>query len=134
MTPAEWTGVAGVTIAALGTIGIPCALWLQKVEKTANEAKLGVERIDRERTEALVIWTRRMEKAEDAAESMRELAGAVKHMGELTAAEIKHLAEKVGEHASFAKEQFGEIRHTLKNQDARVQALAQKVLRESKAE
>lgn len=91
----------------------------------------GVDQIQRDRAEALISWGKRMERAENAADSMRELAGAVRHMGEMTAAEIKHLAEKVGEHADFAKDQFGEIRHTLKNQDARVQALAQKVLRDS---
>ena len=122
MTPADWGQTLSGAVAVIA-LGAGYGLWVFKVSEKANKAYEGVQRIDRERAEAIVSWGRRLDKAENAAESMRELAGAVKHMGEMTALEIRTLSEKVVEHSILAKDQFVEIRTTLTQQDAMLRAL-----------
>lgn len=56
----------------------------------------------------------RLDKAETTAANLERLADAVKYGAEATSASIANLAERVAEHAAFAKEQFTEIRHEQK--------------------
>ena len=120
---AEWV-VAAAAVLGLSGGG---ALWLFNVSQKADAALQGVNAIRAERERDKIAYDRRLEKAEETAGSVRDLAGAVRHMGEMTALELKTLADKFGEHSAFMKEQIGEVRHSLKNTEAKVLALTAQV-------
>jgi hypothetical protein len=117
-------------LGALGTVGMGFAgvvRWVFALSEKASRALDGVAEIRAEREIDKAVYDRRLEKAEDAAASIRSLADAVKHQGELTALEIRNLTERLAEHSSFTKEAMGELKHGQKNQETAIQALKQQI-------
>jgi hypothetical protein len=109
----DW-GQAGAAITAFaacaGMVG-----WVYDVRSIAVSARDDLADLIKEREEDKKAYDLRLAKAEQAAISMERLADAVKYGSEATAKSIENLAGKVAEHATFAKEQFSEIRHEQKN-------------------
>lgn len=109
----DW-GAAGVALTAfLAWTGMTG--WVWSVRSIAINARDDLADLKAERARDKIAYDARLQKAEAVAASVERLADAVKAGSELTALQMANLAEKVSEHATFAKEQFAEIRHEQKN-------------------
>jgi hypothetical protein len=126
MTPIEtFTALGALGTAGAGFAGV--VRWVFSIQDAAGRALAGVGEIRAERDADKLAYDKRLEKAEDAAASVRSLADAVRHQGEITALEIRNLTECLAEHSSFTKEAMGELKHGQKTQENAIQALKQQI-------
>ena len=126
MSPVEtFTALGALATVGAGFAGV--ARWLFAIQQAATRALDGLADLRAEREADKAVYDKRLEKAEDAAASIRSLADAVKHQGEITALEIRNLTERLAEHASFSKEAMGELKYGQKTQESAIQALKQQI-------
>jgi methyl-accepting chemotaxis protein len=90
-------------------------VWLVRLEGKASQTSNGLADMRQDRERDNEAFHARLERAEQTAEAVRELAAAVRHGGEMTAAQIKNLADRFSEHAADTKEQLSEVKEEQRN-------------------
>lgn len=116
MTPAlgDFSNAVVATFVVGGAIASGLA-WLWRVRAIAIKARDDLAAHIAQQTRADEVVERRLQKVEAIGGSVERLADAVKYGAEATATSIGNLAEKVAEHAAYAKERFTEISAELKH-------------------
>lgn len=117
MTPNETFSAVSAFSAIVVALG-GMARWVVGVARQADKAMDAVDEIREERTRDKAAFTARLERAEESAASIRVLVS-----------EIKHLGDRIGEHASFAREGFLDIKESQKATEGKLQDLAMQIAR-----
>lgn len=108
---------------AIGASGMGILWWLFNTWRIANEAKQDIVEIRNEREKDKEGYDKRLEKAEDAAASIRDLASAINHLGELTKLSMDNLSRRVEEHASFTRKAFDDVQRTQNDQGGEIKTI-----------
>ena len=117
MTPTETFSA----LSAFSAVGIALAgmvRWLFATSAKADGVMEDLRELRAERERDKAAFTARLERAEESAASIRVLV-----------AEIKHLGDRIGEHASFAREGFTDIKEAQKTTEGKLQELAMQIAR-----